>query len=139
MDTRRGVANAHGAYSRARVTRDRQHCGRDGEERAAAYLAARGFTIVARNVRAAAGEIDLVALDGDTLVFCEVRTRRSAAQGGALESVTPLKQRQVVRVARHFLATNPRWQAHPMRFDVVAIDLRDERATITHVRDAFSA
>ena len=120
------------------VTRDRQRCGRDGEERAAVFLAARGFTIVARNVRAAAGEIDLVALDGDTLVFCEIRTRRSAGQGGALESVTPAKQRQVVRVAQHFLTRHPRLYAHPIRFDVVAIDIRDDTAAITHVRDAFS-
>jgi putative endonuclease len=122
----------------ADVTRDRQRCGREGEERAAAFLAVCGFTIVARNVRAAAGEIDLVALDGDTLVFCEIRTRRSGAQGGALESVTPAKQRQVVRVAQHFLARHPRLYAHAIRFDVVAIDMRDDTAAITHVRDAFS-
>lgn len=121
------------------MTRDRQQCGRDGEARAAAYLAAHGLTIVARNVRGPAGEIDLVAFDGDTLVFCEVRTRRSARQGGALESVTPAKQRQVVRVARHFLAGHPELHARPMRFDVVAVDLRDDRAAITHIRDAFGA
>jgi len=89
------------------VTRDRQRCGREGEARAAVFLAARGFTILARNVRAPAGEIDLVALDGDTVVFCEIRTRRSRGQGGALESVTPAKQRQVVRVAEWLLATQP--------------------------------
>jgi len=121
------------------VTRDRQQCGRDGEERAAAFLAAGGLTIVARNVRAAGGEIDLVALDGDTLVFCEIRTRRSGGQGGALESVTPAKQRQVVRVAEHFLVRYPRWHARPIRFDVVAIDVRGETVEIAHVRDAFSA
>jgi putative endonuclease len=121
------------------VTRDRQQCGRAGEARAVAYLAARGFTIVARNVRAPAGEIDVVAVEGDTLVFCEVRTRRSARQGGALESVTPAKQRQVVRVARHFLACRPELHARPIRFDVVAVDLRDDDAAITHVRDAFGA
>jgi putative endonuclease len=121
------------------MTRDRQRCGRDGEERAARHLVAHGFTIVARNVRAAAGEIDLVALDGDTVVFCEVRTRRSRGQGGALESVTPAKQRQVVRVAEHFLARHPRLHGYPMRFDVVAIDVRHEVVTISHVRDAFSA
>jgi len=121
------------------VTRDRQQCGRDGEERAAVFLAGCGLTIVARNVRCAAGELDLVALDGDTIVFCEVRTRRSAGPGAALESVTPAKQRQVVRVAEHFLARHPRLSGRPIRFDVVAIDVRDEAAAITHVRDAFSA
>ena len=120
------------------MTRDRQQCGRDGEERAAAFLAASGLIVVARNVRAAGGEIDLVALDGDTLVFCEIRTRRSGRQGGALESVTPAKQRQVVRVAQHFLVRHPRWHSRPMRFDVVAIDVRGETFEIAHIRDAFS-
>jgi putative endonuclease len=130
-------AGLGGGYARP-VTRDRQQCGRDGEERAAAHLASCGFTIVARNVRAAAGEIDLVAFDGDVLVFCEIRTRRSRQQGGALESVTPAKQRQVVRVARHFLARHPHLYDRPIRFDVVAIDVRGDTAAITHVRDAFS-
>jgi putative endonuclease len=121
------------------VTRERQECGRAGEDRAAAFLAARGFTILARNVRAAAGEIDVIALDGDTLVFCEIRTRRSSRQGGALESVTPAKQRQVVRVAEWFLGRHPELHARPIRFDVVAIDVRGERAAIAHVRDAFGA
>lgn len=123
----------------AAVTLDRQRCGRDGEARAAAFLEARGVTILARNVRSHAGEIDLVALDGTTLVFCEIRTRRSRAQGGALESVTPAKQRQVVRVAEHFLARHPRLAACPIRFDVVAIDLRDEAVQVTWIADAFGA
>jgi putative endonuclease len=121
------------------VTRDRQRCGRDGEDRAAAFLTAAGLHILARNVRAAAGEIDLVALDDETLVFCEIRTRRSGGQGGALASVTPFKQRQVVRVAEHFLARHPHLHARPMRFDVVAIDVRGDDVEIVHVRDAFSA
>ena len=119
------------------MTLDRQRCGRDGETRAAAYLVERGLTILARNVRAPAGEIDLVALDGDTLVFCEIRTRRSRGQGGALESVTPAKQRQVVRVAEWFLAVRPALRARPIRFDVVAIDVRGDALAIEHVRDAF--
>ena len=121
------------------MTRDRQRCGRDGEERAAGFLAACGFQILARNVRASAGEIDLVALEDETLVFCEIRTRRSAGQGGALESVTPVKQRQVVRVAEYFLARHPHLHARPIRFDVVAIEVRGDDVAITHVRDAFTA
>jgi putative endonuclease len=123
----------------AAMTRDRQQCGREGEETAAAFLAARGFTILARNVRSQAGEIDLVALDGPTLVFCEIRTRRSRGQGGALESVTPAKQRQVVRVAEHFLLHHPRLATLPMRFDVVAIDRRGAAVDVVHVADAFGA
>jgi len=127
------------ALGSALVTRDRQRCGREGEARAAAFLAACGLTILARNVRAPAGEIDVVALDGDTVVFCEIRTRRSRGQGGALESVTTAKQRQVVRVAEWLLATQPGLAGRPIRFDVVAIDLRGDAAAIEHVRDAFGA
>lgn len=121
------------------MTRDRLRCGQEGEEEAAAFLRARGFTILARNVRSHAGEIDLVALDGDVLVFCEIRTRRSRGQGGALESVTPAKQRQVVRVAEHFLARHPRLATRPIRFDVVAIDRREDAVEITWIADAFGA
>jgi putative endonuclease len=132
----RGAATSSTVRS---VTHDRLRCGRDGEERAATFLAAQGLTILARNVRSSAGEIDLVALDGDTLVFCEIRTRRSRGQGGALESVTPAKQRQVIRVAEWFLARHPAFATRPIRFDVVAIDFRDAVPAIEHVRDAFAA
>lgn len=121
------------------MTRDRQRCGREGEARAAAFLAACGFVVLARNVRAAAGEIDLVALDGETLVFCEIRTRRSRGQGGALESVSAAKRRQVVRVAEWFLAVRPELATRPIRFDVIGIDVRGDEETIAHVRDAFNA
>jgi len=118
------------------VTRERLRCGADGEALAAAFLRARGYAILARNFRCAAGEIDLVALDGRTIVFGEVRTRRGRAHGSALESVTPLKQRQVTRVAGHYLARH-HLHAHPVRFDVVAVEVRGWMVTVAHVRDAF--
>jgi putative endonuclease len=120
------------------VSRDRLLCGAEGEALATAFLAARGYTIVTRNFRCAAGEIDLVALDARTLVFCEVRTRRGTRQGGALESVTAFKQRQVARVADVYLARH-RLHAHPMRFDVVAVEIRGTSVAIEHVVDAFDA
>jgi putative endonuclease len=120
------------------VTRDRQRCGSEGERLAGAFLAARGYTIVERNFRCAAGEIDLIVLDGRTVVFCEIRTRRSRSAGSALESVTWLKQRQVVRVAEIYLARH-RLHAHPTRFDVVAIEVRGATVAIEHVTDAFQA
>lgn len=120
------------------MTHDRLRCGARGEALAAAFLAARGYTIVTRNFRCAAGEIDVIALDACTLVFCEVRTRRGARHGGALESVTPHKQRQVVRVAEVYLARH-RLHAHPTRFDVVAVEIRGTCVAIEHVIDAFRA
>jgi putative endonuclease len=120
------------------VTRDRLRCGADGEDVAAAFLRARGLTIVERNFRCRAGEIDVIALDGRTIVFGEVRTRRGRAHGSALESVTAAKQRQVARVASFYLARH-HLHAHPVRFDVVSVEMRAFTVAITHLADAFRA
>jgi putative endonuclease len=106
--------------------------GRGSEERAARELEARGYRILSRNFRCAAGEIDLVAVDGDALVFVEVRGRRDAAHGSALEAVGAAKRRQVTRVAEIYLARKqPRFRS--MRFDVVAIT----GGVLEVVRDAW--
>ena len=97
-----------------------QSAGGDAEERAAAYLANRGLAIVARNFRTRLGEIDLIARDGDTLVFVEVRKRSSGSFGGAIESVTPAKQRRIQAAANQYLSRLGR--APRCRFDVVAMD-----------------
>jgi putative endonuclease len=120
------------------MTRDRLRCGAEGEALAAAFLRARGYTILVRNFRCAAGEIDVVALDRTTIVFGEVRTRRGVAHGSALESVTEAKQRQVVRVAAVYLSRH-RLHAHPVRFDVVGVEVRGFTVTLEHVVDAFRA
>jgi putative endonuclease len=102
---------------------------------AAAFLRRRGYRIVERNFRCRAGEIDLIARDGDTLVFVEVRARASARFGAAIENVTVAKQRQVARVARWYLAQCREVAPPPCRFDVVGIT-GDE---VEHIRDAFYA
>jgi putative endonuclease len=114
----------------------RGELGRRGEDVAEAFLRERRFEIVARNFRCRAGEIDLVALDGQALVFVEVRSRRGARAGSGLESVTGRKQAQVARVARHFLAARG-WSEREARFDVIGIDFACEPPTIDHVRAAF--
>jgi putative endonuclease len=91
---------------------------------------------VARNYRCRAGEIDLVALDGETLVFVEVRSRRGSGVGTALESVDGRKQARVARVARHFLAARG-WDDRPARFDVVGVRFDHEPPAVEHVRAAF--
>jgi putative endonuclease len=110
--------------------------GRRGEAVAEAFLRGQDFTIVARNFRCRAGEIDLVALDGPVLVFVEVRSRRGRGAGTALESIDPRKQAQVVRVAEHFLARG-RWGERDARFDVVGVQFDDDPPTVEHVRNAF--
>jgi putative endonuclease len=106
--------------------------GRRGEDRVAALLARSGYRIVDRNYRCKLGEIDLVAVDGDTLVFVEVRTRTSGERGTALETVRGKKQQRIARVAQHYLAyRRPTQQS--CRFDVVGITGDD----VVIVRDAF--
>ena len=120
----------------------RRAFGAAGEDVAATYLAARGYEVVARNWRVAAGalrgEIDLVCRDGRVLVFVEVKTRSSRYRyGGPLEAVTPHKQRQVRALAAAFLRESG-VHAATLRFDVVAIEHRPPAdPLVTHVRDAF--
>ncbi|MDR1710117.1 MAG: YraN family protein [Candidatus Accumulibacter sp.] len=108
--------------------------GQRGEEIAARYLERRGLSVVARNHRCRGGEIDLVCRDGKTLVFVEVRLRKSGGYGGAAASITPAKQRRVALAARHYLAAAGKNDS-PCRFDCVLLDGEQ----VEWIRDAFSA
>jgi len=119
-----------------RAVEGRGELGRRGEALAADFLRTRRYTIVARNYRCPAGEIDLVAMDGGVLVFVEVRSRRGDRVGTPLESVHPGKQARVVRVARQFLAERG-WHDRDARFDVVGIRFDAEPPVVEHVRNAF--
>ncbi|CAN5809209.1 YraN family protein [soil metagenome] len=108
-----------------------------GERAAARYLRRQGLRVLIRGYRTALGEIDLIARDGDTLVFVEVKARR---RGVPAEAVTLEKQRRLTLTALHFLKRNGLLEQRS-RFDVVSILWPDERGTpiITHLRDAFEA
>ena len=114
----------------------RGELGRRGEAMAEAFLRTHRYTIVARNYRCRAGEIDLVALDGATVVFVEVRSRRGTALGTPLESVDARKQARVGRVARHFVAAHG-WGERDARFDVIGVRFDAEPPALEHVRGAF--
>src|SRR5271163_950312 len=110
--------------------------GRRGERAAEKYLRRNGYRIVARNFRAAGAEIDIVAMDGDTLVFVEVKTRRSREAGAPEEAVDERKQKQIRRAAEIF-ATRYRADEVTMRFDVIAVDASGDRLEIELLRNAF--
>jgi putative endonuclease len=114
----------------------RRETGRRGEDVAAAHVTALGWRVVVRNFRCRAGEIDLVALDGATVVFVEVRSRLGRSHGTPLESVDGRKQARVGLVARHFLAARG-WHERPARFDVVGVRLDADPPDVQHVRAAF--
>jgi putative endonuclease len=111
--------------------------GRRGETLAAAYLERAGYRIVGRNVRLRGGELDLVALDGTTLCFVEVRLRSGSGYGTAEESIDARKRRRLVGAARELLATRRLPSHGALRFDVVAIDASREPPRIRLLRDAF--
>jgi putative endonuclease len=110
--------------------------GRRGERAAEKHLRRNGYRIVARNFRAAGAEIDLVAIDGDTLVFVEVKTRRSRVAGAPEEAVDERKQKRMRRAAEVF-ARRYRADEFEMRFDIVAIDASGKRLEIELLRNAF--
>jgi putative endonuclease len=105
------------AQAAARATR-----GAAAEAQAARLLQAAGFTIVARNYRCRAGELDIVARRGALLVIAEVRLRSSALFGGAAASVSAAKRRRIVRAARYLTAQRPQLGALAVRFDVIACE-----------------
>ncbi len=110
--------------------------GRRGERAAERHLRRNGYRIVARNYRAAGAEIDLVAIDGETLVFVEVKTRRSRAAGAPEEAVDERKQTRMRRAAEVF-ATRYRADDREMRFDIIAVDASGKRLEIELLRNAF--
>ena len=103
---------------------DRRLVGARAESAAAQVLAARGYRIVARNVRLRWGELDLVCRDGDALVFCEVKARRPSDLGVAEEALTRAKRLRLARLAAAYLALIGRRDA-PHRIELVAVRLDD--------------
>lgn len=120
------------------MTDARQNLGKSGENLAALELESRGYAIVERRYRTDHGEIDIIARDGETMVFVEVRRRSSGEFGTAAESVTRGKQRQVIRMAVAYLAMHGLFDRCPVRFDVVGIDdLPDGTAQVCVYTGAF--
>jgi putative endonuclease len=98
----------------------RQQFGNRGEAEAARYLERLGYKILHRQLRSRYGELDLVALDGETIVFIEVKTRASTSAGHPTESITLVKQKKITQSALAFLKRH-RWLNRKARFDVISI------------------
>jgi len=143
-----GVARLRDTAARVRGTAAGLR-GAAAEHLAADYLQARGLDILARNLRCRLGELDLVCLEGDVLVIVEVRQRSSMQFGGALASVTPRKQRRLIRAAQFHWQRTPGWRSRVIRFDVITIQteatantegapqLSSPSPRIDWIRDAF--
>lgn len=108
--------------------------GRHGEDLAAKFLQDAGIEVLERNWRCRLGEIDIVALDGDCLVVCEVKTRRSLSAGGPLEAVTPVKVARLRRLTATWLADQDR-SFDEIRIDVIGVHRpRRGRTVIEHLK-----
>jgi len=114
----------------------RYRFGRRGEQIAERHLRRLGYRIVARNYRAAGAEIDIIAMDGETIVFVEVKRRTGTAAGTPQEAVTLVKQDQIRRAAEAFVE-HYRAAERDARFDVVAIVEADGSRRLQHLKDAF--
>ncbi|MDO4804715.1 MAG: YraN family protein [Lachnospiraceae bacterium] len=112
---------------------NRRAVGTDFETKACEFLEAQGFSILERNFHCRQGEIDIIAREGDYLVFVEVKYRTTASQGSPLAAVGYKKQKKISRVALYYLTHYGYSEATPCRFDVVGIS-PDE---LVLVRDAF--
>jgi putative endonuclease len=122
-----------GGMSRARVI-----LGKTGEDLACAELEKRGYAIIARRYRRRGGEIDIVARDGPTIVFAEVKAREGRAFGEAAEAVTAFKRRRITQLALDYM-TRHHLSNCSCRFDVVSIHFDAGRPTIEVFQNAFDA
>ena len=112
---------------------NKREIGSGYEEMAAAYLIEQGYTILERNFRERYGEIDIIARDGEYLVFVEVKYRKNEKNGDPAEAVGAYKQQRIRRTAQYYLYKKRMGTETPCRFDVVAILGREIRL----IRDAF--
>jgi putative endonuclease len=111
--------------------------GQEGEATAERYLRQKGYRIVAKNLRSPLGELDLVAEDGEVLVFVEVKARRTMDFGGAVHAVHRQKQTQLIRLAAQFLAQH-HLSNRSCRFDVVLLQsMPTTEVRVEHIQNAF--
>lgn len=116
---------------------EKDRLGRYGEDIAVRHLQALGMVVLARNWRGAVGELDIIARDGSTVVFCEVKTRSGTAYGPPAAAVVTTKARRIRRLAAAWLAESGGGWAET-RFDVVSVVCAPRaRPTVEHLRGAF--
>ena len=107
--------------------------GKKGEDRAVETLESAGMEVIARNFRCQTGEIDIIALDGDTLVFAEVKAWSVYGIENLSYGISPKKQRRIIETAKYFLSTHRQYYGRAIRFDVVFVG----KEAVTHLASAF--
>jgi len=110
------------------------HKGRAGEDAAAAFLEEKGLSIIARNFRSSSGEVDIIAVDGETIVFVEVKAWSKYGIDSLEQAINGKKQRKIIETANYFLALHRKYKYMAIRFDVLFIS----PSGITHLASAFT-
>jgi len=118
------------------MTRERLALGKLGEELALKKIKSLGYTCITRNYRCPLGEVDLIARDGDCLVFIEIKTRRGRSLGYAKEAINARKRRQISKVALAYMKGNNCCDVKS-RFDVIAIAMSEGKEHIEVIKNAF--
>lgn len=120
---------------------NKQESGRAAEALARSHLERNGLRLLAQNWLCRGGELDLVMLDGDTVAFVEVRYRKHATWGGALESIDARKRQRLVHAAQLFLQQESRWARHACRFDIIALSpgTSPSNPELNWIKNAFEA
>ncbi len=110
-----------------------------GEQLARKYLENKGYELVKENFRFERAEIDLIFKDekNKTLIFAEVKTRKTKSFGEPEESVVPSKQKQIIKSAQGFLMEHDEFNEYEKRFDIVAVYVKGKKEEINHLTDAF--
>ncbi|MBA4367950.1 MAG: YraN family protein [Desulfobacterium sp.] len=114
----------------------KQQHGEKGESIAVEQLKKNGYKIIERNYRTKMGEIDIIAKDGDVIVFIEVKARQTTSYGNPKYAVTSTKQKKIARTAQVYLKSTNQLDKRA-RFDVVAIHLKEDRQSIEIIQNAF--
>jgi len=118
------------------LTSKRLELGKFGEVLALKKIKLLGYKNIIRNYRCPLGEVDLIAKDGDTLAFIEIKTRKGKSIGYAKEAVNARKRRQLSKVALAYMKSNDCWGAKA-RFDVIAINIERDKPQIEVIKNAF--
>lgn len=118
------------------MTRERLELGKRGEDLALKKIKRLGYKFITRNYRCPLGEIDIIARDGDCLVFLEIKTRKGRSTGYAKEAVDKRKRRQISKAALTYMKANDCCDERA-RFDVVAININEENEEIEIIKNAF--
>jgi putative endonuclease len=123
-----------GGSTEAASSNYRKLSGKKGEDKAAAFLEAAGLRIIGRNIRSQSGEVDIVAIEGDILVFVEVKNWSTYAIENLEYGIGEKKQQRIIETAKHFIKNHREYRDMSIRFDVVFI----QAGAVTHIVSAFT-